>query len=201
MAEAFAVVRAMSTDLRISLEQYDLMVRSGAFDGEHRQRVELIRGEIRPMSPIGSLHEVLVDWLNEWSVLSVPRRKVRVRVQNSIGLAALESAPEPDIAWVARRNYATRRPQAADVFLIVEVADSSLAYDLGDKAELYAQSRIRDYWVVDALHRRVTIFRDPKRGRYASQETLAERGAVSSLAFPKIKLAVAELFQEAGSQE
>jgi Uma2 family endonuclease len=187
----------MSTDLRVTFEQYDLMVRSGAFDGQHRQRVELIRGEIRPMSPIGSLHEVLVDWLTEWSVLTVPRKKVRVRVQNSIGLPELESAPEPDIAWVARRNYAARRPQADDVFLVIEVADSSRRYDLGEKADLYAEAGVRDYWVVDANHRRVVVFRDVKKNRYRSQETFAQDAVIASLIFPKSTLNTAELFAEA----
>src|SRR5688572_15955144 len=100
----------MSTDLRVTLDQYDLMVRSGAFDGEHRARVELIRGEIRPMSPIGAIHEDLVDWLAEWSFVTAPRQEVRVRVQNSIGLPELESAPEPDLAWVRRARYSARRP-------------------------------------------------------------------------------------------
>jgi Uma2 family endonuclease len=187
----------MSTDLRVTFEQYDLMVRSGAFDGEHRQRVELIRGEIRPMSPIDSLHEVLVDWLTEWSVLTVPRKKVRVRVQNSIGLPELESAPEPDIAWVARRNYAARRPQAEDVFLVIEVADSSLRYDRGEKADLYAEAGVRDYWVVDAQGRRVVVFRDPQNGRYRSQETFAQDAVIASLIFPKATLNTADLFAEA----
>jgi Uma2 family endonuclease len=173
------------------------MVRAGAFDGAHRQRVELIRGEIRPMSPIGALHEVLVDWLNEWSFENAPRKKVRVRVQNSIGLPELESAPEPDIAWVARRNYALRRPQAEDVFLVIEVADSSLDYDLGEKAHLYAEAGVRDYWVVDARGRRVTVFREPKKNRYRAETTFRLGDEIPTLVFPKIVLKVDDLFAEA----
>jgi Uma2 family endonuclease len=173
------------------------MVGTGVFDGAHRQRVELIRGEIRPMSPIGSLHEVLVDWLNEWSVLAVPRRTVRVRVQNSVGLPGLESAPEPDIAWVVRRNYAARRPQAEDVLLIVEVADSSLRYDLGEKADLYAEAGVRDYWVVDAVHRRVTVMREPENGRYGAQATYAADARIASLLVSDAVLPVADLFADA----
>jgi Uma2 family endonuclease len=187
----------MSTDLRVTFEQYDLMVRSGAFDGEHRTPVELIRGEIRPMSPIGSIHEALVDWLAEWSFAVAPKQRVRVRVQNSIGLPELESAPEPDIAWVRRDHYSAGRPQSEDVFLIIEVADTSLRYDLGDKAVLYAEAGIREYWVVDAQRRCVTVMRDPQGGRYRGQETYAEDGTISPLDFPHVTLHAADLFAAA----
>jgi Uma2 family endonuclease len=184
----------MSTALRITYEQYDVMVRAGAFDGKHRQRVELIRGEIVPISPIGAIHEILVDELMEWSVLNVPRDRVRVRVQNSIGLPELESVPEPDVAWVARRDYRTQRPQAEDVYLIIEVADSSLRNDLGEKADLYAEAGIRDYWVVDANHQRLVVLRNPVNGRYASRVELEGAVTVRPIAFPEIELSVAELF-------
>jgi Uma2 family endonuclease len=185
----------MSTDLRITSEQYDLMVRSGAFDGEHRQRVELIRGEILPMSPIGALHEVLVDRLAEWSFLQTPRDKVWVRVQNSIGLAELESVPEPDIAWVARKDYSARRPQGEDVFLVVEAADTSLRYDLGAKAGLYAEAGVADYWVVDANDRRLTVFRSPEPGGYRNQEAFSPGALVHPLAFTQITLEISRLFE------
>ena len=185
----------MSTDLSFSYDQYDLMVSSGVFDGKHRQRVELIRGDIRPMSPIGAMHEVLVDRLAEWSFLNAPREQVWVRVQNSIGLPALESVPQPDIAWVARKAYSDERPQAEDVLLIVEVADSSLRYDTGEKAQLYAEAGIRDYWVVDARHRPIIIFRDADQGRYQNPGSEAT-GTVSPLEFPQAILEVAELFRD-----
>jgi Uma2 family endonuclease len=183
----------MSTDLHITCEQYDLMMRSGAFDGEHRRRVELIRGEIVPMSPIGALHEVLVDRLAEWSFLQTQRDLVWVRIQNSIGLPELESVPEPDIAWVARKDYSVQRPQAEDVHLIIEVADTSLRFDLGEKAALYAQAGVCDYWVIDVNHRRV-VFRDPDNGRYRSQETRAAGAEIRPLAFGDVSLNVTQLF-------
>ena len=136
----------MSTIAHLSLAEYDRMIERGVFDQGKRRRLEFIRGEIRDMTPIGSMHEVVVDRLNEWSMRNLPEGKVWVRVQNSIGLPSLESAPEPDIAWVARRDYSHGRPTAEDVLLIVEVAESSLAYDCGEKAELYAQAGIADLY-------------------------------------------------------
>ena len=117
------------------------------------------------MTPIGPQHEEVVDRLNAWSVAAVHPLSIRVRIQNSIGIPDLESAPEPDIAWVVERNYSQGRPTATDVLLIIEVADSSLAYDTGEKAALYAAAGVADYWIVDIPHRCVEVRRDPRDNR------------------------------------
>src|SRR5438309_4413683 len=105
------------------------------------------------MSPMGPLHEQAVDILTEWSITNVPRGIVWVRIQNSIGIPGLDSVPEPDICWVRRRDYSAGRPLAGDILLIIEVSDSSLAYDRGEKANLYAAALIADYWVVNIADR------------------------------------------------
>lgn len=132
----------MSTIARLTIDQYDRMIAAGILRED--QRVELIHGEIRELSPIGPDHETAVDKLNEWSFESLPKRKVRIRVQNSVGVPELDSAPQPDIAWVARRDYRAGRPTADDVLLIIEVADSSVLFDRREKAELYATARVKD---------------------------------------------------------
>lgn len=106
----------MSTIAHLTLAEYDRMVACGVFDRSPGRRLEFIRGEIREMTPIGSEHEVLVDRLTEWSFQAVPRGRVWVRVQNSIGLPALESAPEPDLAWVVRRDPRSGRYQNLQVY-------------------------------------------------------------------------------------
>jgi Uma2 family endonuclease len=123
----------MSTGTRITIEQYNEMIERGLFVPKEDHHVELIEGEIVAMSPIGEVHEDIVDELIEWSVLNAPRDRVRVRGQNPIGLPALVSVPEPDLAWVRRRTYRKVHPQAADVFLIVEVSETSLPFDRGRK--------------------------------------------------------------------
>jgi hypothetical protein len=79
----------MSTVTHLTIAEYDRMIAAGAFDPRERNRLELIYGELRETTPIGSEHEVIVDELMEWSVLSLPRGKVRVRVQNSYGHDAI----------------------------------------------------------------------------------------------------------------
>ena len=126
----------MDANTELTLVDYDRMIEAGVFDRGRRRRLEFVRGEIREMAPISAMHEVMVDRLNEWSIENRPKDKVWVRVQNSIGLPGLESAPEPDLAWVVRRDYGTGRPTSDDVLLVIEVAHTSLEYDTGEKAEL-----------------------------------------------------------------
>jgi Uma2 family endonuclease len=175
------------------------MIDVGVFDKGKATRIELIRGELRKMTPIGPDHEDAVDFLNEWSMASKPR-EVRVRIQNSVGFPELKSAPQPDIAWV-NRTFSARRPQAAEVFLIIEVAQTSLAGDRGEKARLYARAGIRDYWVVNIPERCVEVFRDPLRGRYKSLQTYATGDEVRPLAFPEVTLSVSSLFNSIASPD
>jgi Uma2 family endonuclease len=184
----------MSTVAKFSIADYDRLVESGFFDGEHHRRVELIEGEIRDMNAIGSRHETIVDRLAEWSFGGLPKGEVRIRVQNSIGLPELDSVPEPDIAWVKRRDYSQRRPQADDVLLLIEVAETRVRYDTGTKARLYASTGIADYWVVDVKNQTVIVFRDPLAGEYQSRQPFRENEAVQALAYPKLLLRPADLF-------
>ncbi len=189
----------MSTIAHFSLAQYDSMIASGVFGSRGRQRMEFIRGEVREMTPIGSQHEEIVDYLTHWSIKNALEGTIRVRIQNSIGIPELESAPEPDVAWVVERDYSQARPTAADVLLIIEVADSSLAYDTGEKAGLYAAAGVADYWVVDTAHRWIEVRRDPAAGRYRTLNTYAGDDEIHPLAAPEIALRPSLLWDSNGS--
>lgn len=178
----------MSTLAHLTLADYDRMIEAGVFDRGRGRRLEFIRGEIREMNPIGSPHEEIVDRLAAWSFDSLPRGTIRVRVQNSIGLPGLESAPEPDLAWVVQRDYSRGRPTAEDVLLVIEVAETSLAYDTGEKAELYASAGIADYWVVDVASQAIEVHREPAGGRYRSLKTHTGDEEVRPLAMPDVVL-------------
>ena len=119
---------------------------------------------------------------------------MRVRVQNSIGIPKLDTAPEPDIAWVLRSDYSSGRPLGTDVLLIIEVADSSHEYDCGEKAEIYAAAGIADYWVVNIPDECVHVYRQPDRGRYRTLITFSNGDEIHPLAFPEIALPVSLLF-------
>ena len=99
------------------------------------------------------------------------------------------------MAWVVRRDYSRRRPSAADVLLVIEVAESSLAYDAGEKADLYAAAGIADYWVVNVPDRSIEVRRDPVGGRYRSLKTHLGDDEVRPLAFPDVALKPASLWE------
>ncbi len=185
-----------STSTRITIEQYDAMIRRGDFLPREDHHVELIHGEITLMSPIGIRHDHLVDELTEWSFEALPRRAVWVRVQGSLGIPALDSVPEPDLSWLRREDYSGRRPTPADVLLVIEVSDSSLDKDRGLKARLYAEAEIADYWVVNIPERSLEIRRDPEQGVYRTALTLRSGEDARPLAFPEVRLPVARLFPE-----
>ncbi|HWB09174.1 MAG TPA: Uma2 family endonuclease [Pirellulales bacterium] len=189
----------MSTVARLSLAQYDRMIDAGVFETRKANRIELIRGELRKMTPIGPDHEDAVDFLNEWSLAAKPP-EVRVRIQNSVGFPELKSAPQPDVAWVTRK-FSARRPEASEIFLIIEVAQTSLAGERGEKARLYAKAGVRDYWIVNIPDKCVEVFRDPLRGRYKSLRTYATGDEVSPLAFPDVTLSVSSLFESVASPD
>jgi Uma2 family endonuclease len=185
----------VSTIAHLTLDDYNRMIEAGVFDRGLRRRLEFIRGEIREMNPIGSQHEVIVDQLTEWSLRILPEGRAWVRVQNSIELPGMQSAPEPDLVWAARRDYSAGRPTAGDVLLLIEVAETSLAYDSGEKAELYAAAEIGDYWVVDVPRRAIEVRREPVGGRYRSLKTHTGDDEVRPLALPEVALRPSILWQ------
>jgi Uma2 family endonuclease len=190
----FVQENPMSTVAHFSLTEYDRMIAAGVFDERERRRIELIFGEVRDMNPIGSQHETIVDRLTEWSFGVLPKGSVWVRVQNSIGLPGWSSAPEPDLVWVARRDYSLSRPTADDVFLVIEVAESSLAFDLGEKADLYASAGIPDYWVVDVLGQSIRVCREPSPEGYRDICSHANDDEIRPLRMPEICLKPALLW-------
>jgi len=184
----------MSTALKLTLADYEHMIERGAFDWLRDQRIELIRGEIRKMMAPNPPHSLVVANLNAWSIKNAPQDEVIVRVQDPVGIPELDSAPQPDIVWVRRRDYSKRHPRSADVLLIIEVADATYSYDTGEKLELYAECGIKDYWVVNVREYRLEVFRKPRRGAYTEQKTFDFEAALSPLAYPKIELVVERAF-------
>ncbi len=185
----------MSTTATVTIDEYHRMIARGSFEPREKHRVELIRGEILPKSPISPLHNDVVAKLNEWSICSLPRAEAKVWVQGSIGLPALASEPEPDVVWLKRRSYAKKLPLPKDVLLLIEVADTSLAKDRGVKGPLYAGAAIGEYWIVNLVDPSVEVYRDPEGSGYRSQRTFRRDQSVQSLAFPDLSLDVASLFE------
>ncbi len=177
---------------KLSIEAFNALWRAGHL-GEG-DRVELIDGLILDMAPIGRPHMSLVNRLTRWLVNAVGDRGV-VSVQNSIVLPPW-SQPQPDLAVLAPAFFALRGdlPQARDVLLLIEVADSSLAFDRGRKRALYAREGIAEYWVVDVAGCAIDVYREPSPDGYRSHRRLVEGERAAMLALDGVEFDVVELF-------
>lgn len=183
----------MSVGLRITLDECMEMIADGAFNALRDRRIELIHGELRERSVPQPVHCDTVSRLLAWSADPNVTKLLRVRIQNPIGIPEFDSAPQPDVAWVKVREYRDRHPLPSEVLLLIEVADSSLDSDCGEKAELYAAAGIQDYWVVSLPERLIHVFRDPQGGVYREHRQAGFGEELRPLAFPKFSLSVTDL--------
>ena len=179
----------------LSVEAFHRMGETGILGPA--DRVELIDGEIFDMSPIGVLHAAIVDALLRHLSRSVAESAV-IRCQNPLRLDEF-SEPEPDVAILRPRAdcYTTAHPGPADVLLVIEVADSSLAYDLGTKVPLYARHGIPEVWVIDAATRQTRVFRQPVGGGEVGRSTSGDYVTEASIE-PHGSLSCADVVDAAG---
>lgn len=158
-----------------------------------RERVELIEGQLVAMAPIGSQHSGTVNTLTRRLVLAVGDRGV-VAVHNPVQLDDL-TEPEPDFAVLKPRpdDYRLATPRADEVLLIVEVADSSLAYDRTVKRSLYARHGIPEFWIVNLTAGEVEVCRTPSGDEYASVSLVGRSAVLEPVLLPGAAIPVAAL--------
>lgn len=96
-----------------------------------------------------------------------------------------------------RRDYSQGRPSPADIFLVIEISDSSLAYDRGDKARLFATAGVANYWFVNIPGSCVELFRQPEGNQYTSRRAFRAPAELRPLAFPHVSLPLDLLFPAA----
>ena len=180
------------TRMRITIDRYQKMVASGVLTPS--DRVELIEGEILDMAPIGTRHASVTRRLHKQLVLAVGDNAV-VGAANPVDLGDA-SEPEPDLLVLRPQadDYVRAHPQARDVLLLVEVSDSSLAFDQGAKRALYAKFGVSEYWVVDVNNRRIFAYAGPVQGAFQRTREYVLGDTISPQAFPNVKIIVNELF-------
>jgi Uma2 family endonuclease len=178
--------------MRISVDRYEKMVETGVLT--EYDRVELIEGDMINEPGINPPHSAITARLNELLVLSVGR-SVTVSPCGSVRLGDF-SVPQPDLMLLKRREdfYFGRRPTAADVLLLIEVSDSSLAYDQSTKRALYARYGVEEYWVVDVQGERVFVYGEPAGEGYARVVECTRADIVSPRAVPVVQIQVGTLF-------
>ncbi|MBI2216170.1 MAG: Uma2 family endonuclease [Candidatus Rokubacteria bacterium] len=173
-------------------EEYHRMGEAGIL--KPTDRVELIRGEIVEMSPIGRRHVAFVDNLTQLLVVRLAGRAI-VSIQNPVALSD-DTEPQPDLKVVRRRPvpYKEREAYADDVLLLIEVAETSLAYDRSTKLRLYAEAGIPEYRVVDCVAESIEVHRTPQGDRYRDVGRLSGAATVTLQAFPDVAVTLAEIF-------
>jgi Uma2 family endonuclease len=160
--------------------------------------IELIGGALMVCEPQGSLHAAGIELAAD-ALRAAFGSGWRVRVQLPIALDD-ESEPEPDLAVLAGHPRDGRHRHPSRPALVVEVAESSLAFDRADKGSLYARAGLADYWIVNLVDRRLEVCREPVRDpsapfgwRYARVAVVESAGVASPLAAPALRIAVADL--------
>jgi len=163
-----------------------------------RRRVELIDGEIVEMSPQRSFHAAALG-LVEDVLRAAYGSRFWVRTQRPLDLGIVME-PEPDVAVVEGnpRDYSGSHPTTA--LLIVEVSDTTLAYDRGPKASVYAAAGIQDYWILNLIDRHLEVCRvpipdpaEPHGFGYSSRTIVGATASISPLSAPHVSILVSDL--------
>ena len=178
----------MKTLAKWSVNDYHRMIEAGIL---RERRVELLAGEIIEMSPENPIHystaKRSTKYLEELLV-----GRADIRFNGPITLS--DSEPEPDIAIVRlpESAYNDRHPRPDDIFLLIEVANTSLKKDLDLKAVIYATAEIQEYWVLNLSRKQMIVFQEPQNGQYVAQRVISE-GAIAPLALPDIQVSIGRL--------
>ena len=181
------------TKHRFSVKEYYRMAETGVLRPD--ARVELLNGEIIDMSPIGSFHGGVTNYLNEIFTAASKRRWVTA-VQNPVQLDEY-SEPQPDLVLLKPTPdfYRRRHPQPADVFLLIEVSDSSLTTDREAKLPAYGRAGVAEVWIVNLVDQVIEVYREPHFTGYGSKTILRPGDQAKPQGFPDVTVDVAELLK------
>ncbi len=176
---------------KFTVEEYEKMATEGIIKPD--EKVELIRGEIIKMSPMGTRHAAGIARLTQ-----LFSRKfgdlILLGVQNPIRLNN-NSQPEPDLSLLIPRSdfYVAAYPCPQDIYLIIEVSDSTLDYDRYTKIPLYAEANIQEVWIVNLKEECLEVYRHPLHGSYQAIQKYYRGESIFIESFPAIKLTLIEI--------
>jgi Uma2 family endonuclease len=179
-----------ATEHAITVDEFERMVAAGAFDD---RRVELIDGRLIDMPPPDPPHDGTISAF-QYTLLERLDRRALARAQMALRVAGT-SVPVPDLAVVRWNDdfYRYRRPRTDETFAIVEVSNTSLAFDRDVKCRIYGAARIPEYWIADVRNKRIHVHREPHDLGYGTEEIRERDDTVSFAAFPDVVLSVAQL--------
>lgn len=173
---------------RFTVNDVLAMVKAGVI--QEGARVELIEGELLDMAAEGSRHIDYVGDLGRWLYGALDQ--FYMIVPGSTLVLSDRSGPKPDW-YVFPAAMKTEDVRGPDVLLAIEVSDSTTAYDLGDKANLYARHGVREYWVLHIENRQLFVHRDPAPEGYGFKKRYADDEAAEALLIPGLSLRLKDL--------
>ena len=187
---------------RFTLDEYHQLINIGFFDED--ERVELFEGVLVSKSPNNPPHIRTVIRLQRVFATFFAREDVEVRIQGSVTIPELMTEPEPDmvISRESGGDLDERHPYPADILLLIEVSDSSLAHDRTRKGAIYAQAGIPDYWIWNLVDDLLEVYRDPHTPAsgdavYLTKSTYRRGESVAPLEFPDCEVAVGDVLPPA----
>lgn len=168
--------------------EYDQLIKLGAFDGE---KIELLRGQLVTVSPIGMPHIRLTVWMNRYLIERLDRA---YEVHPGQPFAASDdSEPEPDMMVVPA--LARREDLPTQALILMEFSDSSIRKDRRLKLSIYAEAGVPEYWIFDLSRVGelvVEVYREPTGSRYASVTQYRDGDVLRPLMLP-LEIPVAEI--------
>ncbi len=179
------MARAALPTYRFTANEFHRMGQAGIFASD--DRIELIDGEIVPMSPIGEAHAAVVEALVSFFFRHLSDR-VHLRIQNPVVLSD-RTVVQPDVALLTPRGdgYRNAHPGPGDTFLVVEVSDTTLERDRL-KLRLYARAGVPEVWIVDIAGSVIHVNRTPEGERYRDVTSVRRGGSLAPSAFPEARL-------------
>ncbi|GCA77002.1 hypothetical protein MiTe_03854 [Microcystis aeruginosa NIES-2520] len=176
---------------KFTVEEYEKMATQGIIKPD--EKVELIRGEIIKMSPMGTRQAAGIARLTQLFYRKFGDL-ILLGVQNPIRLNN-NSQPEPDLSLLIPRAdfYVAAHPCPEDIYLIIEVSDSTLDYDRYTKIPLYAEANIKEVWIVNLKEECLEVYRHPLHGSYQAIQKYSINERVFMASFPDIEFTIAEI--------
>ena len=178
------------TRRRFTVEEFYRLAEVGVLQED--DRIELIDGELIEMAAIGVPHADTVATLTDLAA-GLVGTEARISVQNPVHLGP-RTEPQPDLALLRRRRYRVTHPTPADIFLLIEVADSSLSYDHDVKLPLYAEAGIPEVWIINLNGQTIERYSSPRDGRYTQIAIAVPGDMLASLNLPAFIVPVAQVF-------
>jgi Uma2 family endonuclease len=178
----------------ITVAEYDRMIEAGIYT--ENDRIELLNGEIVELMPKGTKHTSANSKIVRF-LIRLFDEKLIVRNQDPIVLDDF-SEPEPDIVLATwdEKEYAEHHPTPSDILLVMEISDTTLAYDREDKARAYSRNGIQQYLLLNLQNETLEDYREPNADGYGAKRTYRTGEAFNLVAFPEIEIEVKELLPE-----